>query len=47
MRILIYPAAAAATLVSAFLTLPAKAAPYRTHFYAYDARSGGFGTGLY
>ncbi len=47
MRILIYPAAAAATLASAFVTLPAQAAHYRTHFYAYDGRSGGFGTRPY
>jgi hypothetical protein len=45
MRILIYPVAAA-TLASAFLTLPAQAAPYRTPSYAYDG-SGGFGSGPY
>jgi hypothetical protein len=47
MRILIYTAAAAATLATALVTLPAQAAPYRTHFYAYDGRSGGFGSGPY
>ena len=47
MRILIYPVAAAATLVSAFLALPAEAAPYQTPFYAHDGRSGGFGSGPY
>ena len=47
MRIFIYPAAAAAVLASAFLTLPAQAAHYRSHFYTYDGRSGGFGTGPY
>jgi hypothetical protein len=47
MRILIYSAAAAATLTSALVTLPAQAAPYRTHSYAYDGTSGGFGSGPY
>jgi hypothetical protein len=47
MRILIYSAAAAATLASALVTLPAQAAPYRTHSYAYDGTSGGFGSGPY
>jgi hypothetical protein len=45
MRIPIYLAATAATLASVILTLPAQAAPYRT--YAYDGRSGGFGSGPY
>jgi hypothetical protein len=44
MRILIYSAAAAATLSSALVTLPAQAAP---QFYAYDGTSGGFGSGPY
>jgi hypothetical protein len=35
MRILIYPAAAAATLAAVFLTHPAQAAHYRTHFHAH------------
>jgi hypothetical protein len=47
MRILIYSAAAAATLASALVTLPAQAAPYRAHSYAYDGTSGGFGSGPY
>jgi hypothetical protein len=45
MRILMYSAAAAATLAPALLTLPAQAASHRT--YGYDQRSGGFGTGHY
>jgi hypothetical protein len=43
MRILIYRVAAAATLASAFLAVPAQAAPYHT----YDRGSGGFGSGPY
>jgi hypothetical protein len=48
MQWLRYPAAAA-TLATVFLTLPAQATHYRTHFYAHHARlvtaSGGWGTG--
>jgi hypothetical protein len=44
MRILIYPAAAAAMLATVLLTLPAEAAHYRTHFYAYHE---GFGARPY
>jgi len=47
---LIYPAAAV-TLAAAFLTVPARATHYRTHFYAHHGKSGtgsdGFGTRPY
>jgi hypothetical protein len=50
MRLLIYPAAAV-TLATAFLTIPARATHYRTHFYAHHGRLGtgsdGFGTRPY
>ena len=44
MRFLIYPAAAV-TLATAFLTLPAQATHYRTHFYAHHGRLGPYWQG--
>jgi hypothetical protein len=50
MRFLIYPAAAV-TLATAFLTVPAAATHYRTHFYAHHGKFGAgsdrFGTRPY